>query len=157
MVSMSDPHFTLTETRVNLTDEKNPTNYLLADSSFNIAFGLVGDKVMTPDIGYFEAFYTSQTIDNSAATPAKDKIKRPLKLVPCQANEWAINERFKSKWMNSLLESLLCIDKEDLAQIKIAGGYFSSEFDYIEINLHLCEGVECATRKEMQAFFGGKE
>lgn len=77
-----------------------------------------------------------------------------MKLVPCDQNNWAINDNYKNDYTSSLIGNLNCIAPEDLASIRLTGSYFSSEFAYLEINLKLCQNSpNCASKSTIDKFF----
>ena len=83
---MSDPEIKSWPLKIDLTDPKIQYSYKPSSSNFNIAFGLVEGRVLSPNIASFEAIYiTSKTVKTAAGTE-KDKIQKKLTLVKCDAN-----------------------------------------------------------------------
>ena len=69
MIKGLNPRMAMHELKVSLTDPNNKHEYTPTDSNFNIAFGLTNGVKLTPDIGFFEAFYTVMTVDESSDKP----------------------------------------------------------------------------------------
>jgi len=59
MYTVSNPDIKSFPLKINLTDPKNPYSYQPTSSNFNIAFGFTDGRVLTPNIGSFEAIYTT--------------------------------------------------------------------------------------------------
>ena len=84
----------------------------------------------------------------------KKKDQKALNVVKCNAKEWNIDEQYKNSYLVDLIDSLYCIDHENLKQVVLEGNYFSKVFSFIEINLHVCfNQPDCSSRQEIEKYF----
>ena len=59
MYTVSNPDIKILPVNINLTDPNNRYSYKPTSSDFNIAFGFSDGRPLPPDIGSFEAIYTT--------------------------------------------------------------------------------------------------
>jgi len=96
MFTLSNPDIKSMPLTINLTDSKNSYSYRPSSSHFNIAFGLTDGKVLTPDIGSFEALYIKRSRYFNSEGENRVKQEKSLRLENCNSKTWKMNENNKN-------------------------------------------------------------
>ena len=110
MFTLSNPDIKSMPFSINLTDSKNSYSYRPSSSHFNIAFGLADGKVLTPDIGSFEALYTKQSRYSNSESEKRVKQEKSLRLENCNSKTWKMNENNNNDYLVYLVDNLTCIN-----------------------------------------------
>ena len=130
-ISLSEVH------RGNSTQES--TSLIPSKLGFDMKFGF--EKELDERIGYFTAEYVVAKIHGRNATKTAAKLKK------CTDEKWS---KYTDK---STYGFHYC---SDVLNNTITGSYFSNDFKYIAINLHVCHNnsnISCKSDSEIKEFF----
>jgi len=135
MINYSSP---VISTKVNKIDLDHTDAFRMHpwSTGFVFMFSLVGkEDTIPPEIGEFQILHTTAVRDEEGN---RTKTKKYLTPKPCEASDFKTIDL-----KENVYEGLQCIVSEkedDTDNIPISGKFYSPTFEYLEINLILCQG-----------------